>query len=109
MIGAAKKEPALTPLLELQQVWSEMRSPSNRLWSTRLKKKGCLTIEARKRFYCRVKSIHERAGVELISEKDRDLIFRMWEDKVYPRGYTGEEPTADTVDTHGNTSQTVMD
>lgn len=89
--AAAKKNPALSPLLELHGVWDEMRHPRYRLRKSdgRL---GPLTIAARRQFYVRVIDIQRRAGVELITPDDTATIERCWRDGVYPRGWSGTEP-----------------
>jgi DNA sulfur modification protein DndC len=96
---AAKKNPKLSPILELHGVWEEMRKPEYRLWKpsgTAKGKMGPLTIAARKKFLKVILDIQHRSCVTLITDEDLEAINRCHREKVYPRGWTGEEVLATT-------------
>jgi hypothetical protein len=98
---AAKTNPQLTPILELGQVWEDMRKPQYRLWKPhpkRIKGRiGPLTVEARQHFTPIVLDIQQRAGVTLITDLDLDMIHECWAKRVHPKGWTGNEILAAEV------------
>jgi len=96
-IEAAKKNPKLTPILELRAVWEEMRNPAFRLWKPSKNQNfskghhGPLTIKARKYFLPKILDIQRRSEVVLVTDADLVEIERCWREGVYPRGWTGDE------------------
>jgi DNA sulfur modification protein DndC len=92
---AAKKNPGLSPILELHGVWEEMRKPQYRLWKPNPKnskgKMGPLTIPARKKFLKAILDIQRRSCVTLITDADLEQIHRHHTERTFPRGWTGRE------------------
>jgi DNA sulfur modification protein DndC len=97
MLKAVESNASLSPILALSDIWEEMRGGQYRHWNAKTGKKGCLTLKARAFFFEKVKAIHTSSGIDLISAEEEEMIRSMWVNKVYPRGYTGQEPTSDVV------------
>lgn len=117
----------LEPFLELRGIWKEARRFENRHQKNgeRLKngdfskspcRKGCLTIDARKRLFEKVLDIQDRANrlakqhqmptVDLVNKEEASFIKACWEQEVYPKGWSGKEPRGDEIlpqiDSQGN-------
>lgn len=107
----------LAPLLELRALWDEMRSPLVRLrkvggekrkdgtLSANQNRMGPLTIEGRQRALARVLGIQQRVNdaaaalgrpaLDLINDEELAFIRACHDAKVFPDGWTGDEPLAD--------------
>lgn len=92
----------LAPLLELRELWDEMRKPQFRKrkrgerkrdgsYSKNPMRLGPLTMEARQFFFEEIMGIQKRAGFELISSEDGRFIDKCWSDDVWPNGWSGDE------------------
>lgn len=96
----------LQPLMELRPLYAWLKLPMNRIRKdgTESRKDGSLvsnpcrmgplTFEARMKGLERVKSIQERAGVDLINAEEESRILELIEQKTWPRGWDGSEPLA---------------
>ena len=96
----------LRPLLELRPLYAELKKPSRRLRKdgTESRKDGSLvsnpcrmgplTFEARRWGLEKIKSIQERAGVDLINAEEESRIMELIEAETWPRGWDGTEPLA---------------
>lgn len=98
----------LRPLLELRQVYAELKKPWNRLRKdgTERRKDGALvanpgrmgplTFKARMWGLEQIHRIQSEAGVDLINAEERARILEMIEAEVWPNGWDGSEPVANT-------------
>lgn len=96
-----------SPLMELRQLYAEMKVSKNRLRKdgTETRKDGSLvsnpcrmgplTFEARRYGLARIKDIQSRAGVDLINAEEESRILELIEAQTWPRGWDGGEPMAD--------------
>ncbi len=94
------------PLMELRPLYAEFKKPQNRIRKdgTETRKDGTLvanpcrmgplTFEARRWGLAQVKSIQERAGVDLINAEEEAKINELIEAQTWPRGWDGSEPLA---------------
>lgn len=94
------------PLLELRALYAELKKPRNRLRKdgTETRKDGSLvsnpcrmgplTFEARYWGLSRVKSIQDRAGVDLINSEEEARILELLALRTWPNGWDGTEPLA---------------
>lgn len=98
----------LAPLLELREMWDEMRKPQYRKrkrgeritdgsFSSHPMRLGPLTMEARVHFMERVLDIQARANYELITAEDEAYIRGCWAANLWPDKWTGEEETGDVL------------
>lgn len=98
----------LAPLLELRQLWDEMRKPQHRKrkrgerisggrFSSHPMRLGPLTMKARAHFLEIVLDIQDRANYELITEEDKAFIRQCWADDVWPQGWSGTEENGDVL------------
>lgn len=107
----------LKPLLGLRDIYRDMRFPSNRLRQTGEQRNkdgsipsnpnrmGPLTIEARQMFANKILAIQDeinaiakdtkRPTIDIVNPEELDFIYQCWDDKLFPNGWTGEEPMAD--------------
>lgn len=95
-----------SPLMELRPLYAELKKPHNRLRKdgSETRKDGSLvanpcrmgplTFEARLWALDQVKSIQERAGVDLINAEEEAKIRELISAKQWPRGWDGSEPNA---------------
>lgn len=105
----------LGPLKELDELHDWLSKPSQRHMmveptvkvdgSLRNRKSGnpigCLTMDARKRGFEWLKEIESKTNqnapmgyeINLVSKEEERVIRQMWADGIYPRGWTGNEPT----------------
>lgn len=92
----------LAPLIELRQMWDEMRKPqyrkrkrgeriSGNRFSSHPMRLGPLTMEARAYFLERVLGIQARANYELITVEDEAFIRGCWAANLWPNGWDGTE------------------
>lgn len=106
----------LFPLKGLREVYREMRKSQYRLRQTgeqRLKdgsipnnpnRMGPLTIESRKVFFDKVMNIQDSINkiakplnlptVDILNDEEVAFIKKCWDEKLYPNGWTGDEPIA---------------
>jgi DNA sulfur modification protein DndC len=96
----------LQPLIELRPLYAALKRPENRLRKDGTERRkdghlvsnpcrmGPLTFEARRWGLAQVKSIQERAGVDLINSVEEARILELIEAETWPRGWDGEEPLA---------------
>lgn len=94
------------PLMELRPLYAELKKPHNRIRKdgTETRKDGSLvanpcrmgplTFEARRWALAQVKSIQERAQVDLINAEEEAKIIELIEAQTWPRGWDGSEPLA---------------
>jgi DNA sulfur modification protein DndC len=97
----------LSPLLELRDVFKELKRPRRRLrkaeperrkdgqWSKNGQRMGPLTMQARAWGLAKVLDIQARAGVDLINAAEEARIREMWALNMWPQKWTGEEVRAD--------------
>lgn len=97
----------LSPLLELRDLFAELKKPHNRLrkaapemrkdgkWSKNGQRMGPLTMAAREMGLATVKDIQARARVDLIDGDEERRIREMWALNMWPQKWTGDEPRAD--------------
>lgn len=113
------------PLMELRPLYAELKKPENRLRKdgTETRKDGSLvsnpcrmgplTFEARRWALDRVKSIQDRAGVDLINAEEEAKIIELIEAETWPRGWDGTEPIAskpfENVRPDGSVQMAMMD
>jgi DNA sulfur modification protein DndC len=95
-----------SPLMELRPLYAELKKPSNRIRKdgSETRKDGSLvanpcrmgplTFEARLWALDKVKSIQERADVDLINAEEEAKIRELIATKTWPRGWDGSEPLA---------------
>ncbi len=95
-----------SPLMELRPLYAELKLPKNRLRKdgTEARKDGSLvsnpcrmgplTFEARRWALGQVKSIQQRAGVDLINAEEEAKILELIEAQTWPRGWDGNEMLA---------------
>jgi DNA sulfur modification protein DndC len=92
----------LAPLIELRQMWDEMRKPqyrkrkrgeriSGNRFSSHPMRLGPLTMEARAYFLEQVLGIQARANYELITVEDEAFIRGCWAANLWPNGWDGTE------------------
>lgn len=98
-----------TPLMELRPLYAALKLPRNRIRKdgTETRKDGTLvanpcrmgplTFEARRWALEKVKSIQERAGVDLINAEEESKILELIEAQTWPRGWDGTEPLASAL------------
>lgn len=98
----------LGALLELRKIYAELKKPTRRLrkdGSERRKdgalvanpnRMGPLTFEAREWGLGQIKRIQAEAKVDLINSEEEAVIRQMISDRVWPNGWDGSEPVADT-------------
>lgn len=93
----ARTDASYGPLRQLYAVWREMRKPWHRKYKVKdgKKKYGPLTVEARRYFLGIVLGIQRESGRRLVTEADLELIQAMHAANVWPRGWTGGEPTGE--------------
>lgn len=96
-----------SPLMELRPLYAELKKPRNRIRKdgTESRKDGSLvtnpcrmgplTMEARLMGLEKVKSIQERANVDLINDEEESRILELIALNTWPNGWTGTEPKAD--------------
>lgn len=119
-LDAVIKQPKwsyLAPLKELRAVYDALRLPQNRHRQTGEQRRkdgsipknpnrmGALTMEARMWAFAQIEDIQARINiaankfarplVDIINAEEIDYIEQCWRDKLYPNGWTGNEPTAD--------------
>lgn len=99
----------LSPLLELRDLFAELKKPHNRLrkaspekrkdgkWSKNGQRMGPLTMTAREMGLEKVKDIQSRAGVDLINAEEEIRIREMWALDMWPQKWMGNEPRADVL------------
>jgi len=97
----------LAPLLELRDLFAELKKPHNRLrkaapekrkdggWSKNGQRMGPLTMAARAMGLECVLDIQARTGVDLINAEEEARIREMWALDMWPQKWTGDEPRAD--------------
>jgi DNA sulfur modification protein DndC len=107
-IVARPKWAHMRPLLELRAIKDALRLPANRLRKDGTEKRkdgtlvsnpcrmGPITFEARLRTLDLVLDVQARAGVDLINTEEEAVIRKMVADKVWPNGWDGSEPLANT-------------
>jgi len=98
----------LSPLMKLRRVYADLKRPANRLrkdgserrkdgvLSANPNRMGPLTLEARLWGLDQIKSIQSKARVDLINEEEEARIREMIRERVWPHGWSGEEPIATT-------------
>lgn len=106
----------LSPLKRLRAVYTELRSPTRRHRQTghqrnadgsipgNPQRMGALTINARKWAFDEVMAIqHEvnqaairlrRPEIDILNAEEQEYIRTAWANRLYPNGWTGDEPTA---------------
>jgi DNA sulfur modification protein DndC len=96
----------LRVLYELEHLYKSMKKPQYRMKKAdvRINKNGQpnkkaqpmgpLTLAARRYFYQRVMAIQKAARVELITPTESTRIYEMWEQNLYPQGWSGDEIVA---------------
>lgn len=107
----------LAPIKRLRQIYTELRSPTRRHRQTGHQRNadgtipsnpnrmGALTINARKWAFGEIINIqhevnqyaisHRRPAIDILNPEEQDYIRTAWDNRLYPNGWTGEEPTAD--------------
>lgn len=111
----------LTPLMELKPLYAELKQPRWRKrktepemrqdgqWSHNVQRLGPLTMAARSYGLERVLDIQQRAGVDLINEKEEARIRELWSLDTWPRKWSSDDSDATTpIDTIGLTSDGVL-
>ncbi len=98
----------LSALLELRQVYAELKKPWNRLrkdgserrqdgvLSSNPNRMGPLTFEARRWGLAQIRRIQAAAAVDLINAEEEAAILGMIESRTWPNGWDGTEPVATT-------------
>lgn len=98
-----------TPLMELRPLYADLKRPQNRIRKdgTETRKDGSLvsnpcrmgplTFAARRWALEKVKSIQERAGVDLINAEEEAKILELIDAQTWPRGWDGTEPLASAL------------
>lgn len=112
----------LQPLKRLRDIYTELRHPTNRLRQTGQQRNadgkipknpqrmGPITIQARKKAFSSILDIqdeinhyailHNRQKVDFLNPEEIQHIRQCWADNLYPNGWTGDEPQADTPIDH---------
>jgi DNA sulfur modification protein DndC len=97
----------LAPLMELRQVYAELKRPWRRLRKDGTERRkdgvmvqnpnrmGPLTFEAREWGLAQIKRIQTAAQVNLINAEEEVAILTMIADRTWPNGWNGLEPRAD--------------
>lgn len=97
----------LAPLREIKPLLRELRHASNRLRKTEpailkdgsfgsnVQRLGPLAMDARRRGLDAVLDIQSRARVDLINAEEEQRIRQMWQENIWPQGWSGEELRGD--------------
>lgn len=98
----------LAPLMELRQVYAELKKPWRRLRKDGTERRkdgvmvqnpnrmGPLTFEAREWGLAQIKRIQVSARVDMINPEEESVILGMIAAGTWPNGWDGTEPVADT-------------
>lgn len=98
----------LSALKRLKPLYAELKRPHNRLRKDGSERKkdgemvsnpnrmGPLTFEARRFGLSQIKEIQRDARVDLINQEEEAAINEMIDNEVWPNGWDGTEPIADT-------------
>ena len=99
----------LRPLLELRELYAELKLSKNRkrksepelrqdgTFAMNVQRLGPLTMEARAYGLERVKSIQQRAQVDLINAEEEERIRELWALNTWPNKWTGDEVDGDVL------------
>ena len=107
----------LAPLKQLRNIYTELRSPTRRHRQTghqrnadgampaNPQRMGALTIAARRWAFSEIIQIQEtvncnaarlsRPTIDILNPEEIEYIRTAWANRLYPNGWTGDEPTAD--------------
>jgi DNA sulfur modification protein DndC len=84
-----ENDPSKIPFIKkIYRLWYQIWEVGNRLKPREGKKSSPIKMESRKRLFVELLKIQEQSGMVLVTEKDIQFIYKCWEDKVYPRGWS---------------------